>query len=283
MNNWDIKSNALALWAIAWLAAAAVAVSTTIGAADEPPLVSLHESGDRVATLNSVTAELSAIEASEGETVVRVGTVGREADGNSVELSGPAELRLNDGSVLLERRGQSNGRSLVMYFDALPAGRTVQSLVLPGLALVRSDLPLEDESRFQPVGSFTLGSAGLDLTIRPSRSAVESAESPFGRGTLEVTKLVISGDEILVVGRIAGYTREEIHGALVLEPPSLKLADGMNATYESTRVGFSEDPGVFEMRFVLANAVAGKAELRLQALWLPDGNTASVIVSIQVP
>jgi hypothetical protein len=171
----------------------------------------------------------------------------------------------------------------VVYFDALPAGRTVQSLVLPGLALVRSDLDLEDHSRSVPVGSFTLGATGVRPAIQPSRSAVESAESPFGRGTLEVTKLVVSGDEILVVGRIAGYARDEIHGSLVLEPPSLKLADGMNATYESTRIGFSEDPGVFEMRFVLANAVAGKAELRLQALWLPDGNTASVIVSIQVP
>jgi hypothetical protein len=147
MSTWNTNSNALALWAIAWLAGAAVVVSTTIGAADEPPLVLLHQSGDGSATLNAVTVELEAIDASGIETVVRVATVGREADGGAVELAGPAELRLDDGRVLKERRGRSNGRSLVPYFEALPAGRSVQSVALPGLGLVRSDAPLEDESR----------------------------------------------------------------------------------------------------------------------------------------
>lgn len=282
MSTWNIKANVLAIWAVAWLAAAAVAVSTTIGAADEAPLASLHEAGDRSATLNLVTVEMHTIETSDIETTVIVDVAGREAEGNAVELSGPSVLRLDDGSVQMERRGHASGRSLVLYFDALPAGRTVQSLVLPGLALVRSDLGLEDSYRNVPVGSFTLGAGGVRPTIHPSRSAVQSSASSFGSGTLEVTKLVVSGDEILIAGRISGYTRDEIHRSLVLETPSLTLADGRKALHESKRIGFAEDPGVFEMRFVLSNAGAGNAELLLQAR-LPDGSGASATVGVQAP
>jgi hypothetical protein len=278
----QLTSLALLTWIAVWSVAAGVIVVTAVRAGDAE-VVSLRATGEGEATLASVTARIESIRTSGVETSVVVTFTGREAEGDSIEKS-RARLRLDDGSILSERWGSMEGRTLTMRFDPVPGGRAVEALVLAGVALADSGRAFDDPVRLAPVGSFMIGVGATAISRVPSSENAVTAAAAFGAGELIITRVVASGDQLAIHGRVAGYSRYEISNELNLDTPTLTLPDGRLATYLGTRIGFDqEDPGVFEMQFETARPVRGEAVLRLGTVSTPGEEQVFATLSVDLP
>lgn len=271
----------LVAWTLAWSLAAAVIVVTAV-AAEGDEVVTLQASGYREATLASVTARVASIAASGVETVVVVTFTGREDEGPTIE-KGRAYLRFDDGSVLPEQWGSSNGRTLTMRFRPLPGDRALEAVLIPGVAIADWERAVNNQPSLEPVGSFVLGVDATMMVREDSRERALDATVPFGAGELIITRVVVSGGLMSIHGRIAGYSRDEIHNSLVLDTPTLTLPGARTATYLGTRIGFAEDPGVFEMQFEDVPATEGRAELALGTIASPDAQLPSATIVFDLP
>lgn len=271
----------LAAWAAGWSMVAAVIVVTVVAAEGDEPVV-LQATGHREATLASVTARVEAIKASGVETVVAISFGGRESEGPDIE-KGRARLRLDDGTELLEQWGSSDGRRLTMRFGPLPADRAVAAVFVPGVAIADWERAVDNRPALEPVGSFVLSVDATMAQLEESRERVLHAGAAFGAGELIITRVVVSDGLIAIHGRITGYTRYDIHNTLILDTPTLALPGGTDATYVGTKIGFAEDPGVFEIQFAGAPGDRGEAELTLGTIASPEGNPPAATVTFDLP
>jgi hypothetical protein len=269
-------------WVALWVGVAAVGI-TLVNArgGTTPGEVPLVASGRGAAELNGVTAAITAVESSPLETVVRLRFDGRESEGFTVNLTSRSKLTVGD-TVLNERAGHADGRTVTLYFDGLPAdvaGRDLK-VYLSGVTISSQPAARATEADQVDIGNFILEAPPQSVVARDSTAENVEASAAFGSGRLTTSQLLRDDDGLVVRARLDGFTAEQIQ-VISLAPANLHLASGASLGFVSIRSGFGDDLRDVELRFPPTDEPAvGVSVTFTVARFTPDPTLAEARSSI---
>ncbi len=273
------RARPLLPWALLWIGIAAVIAATGIAGAGPPapaPLLIAAQAPSEVSTIApGITARVTAVEMSAGETVVRVTVTGREDLGAYVAYAGPSFLIDSAGARHFEAGGAIDGRVLTLRFPGsatVASGRGVAEVNGLGLTLDRVAGPGLDSATVR-------GKAAIVTELKPMRGdAVRTAVNErreFGPGFALVNSIVRDEGFVVVQGELEGFSRESIQ-SLDLAMSTLILGDGSEIRINRGRSGFGEGLRSFELTFDSSNAATTPSQLVLRLrVRVPDALKAS--------
>ena len=262
-----VGAAALITWITVWGVAAGLLLVATVNAdrASERGDPSPFAEGTGAADLGSLKVILQSVETSPIETVVVAVFAGRESDGDTIELIGRSQLLVSDGTLLEARRGSAEGRKVTLWLDPIPAGASIEQLILNGVAIAKTAAPagrtVGEDRRVTPIGSFKIRPHEKDVVPVPSESVEMIEKVPIGPGELVITTIVTTGTQLAILGHFEGISEEQFV-LTPLDTPRLTFAGGRSAEWAFTKVGSDSDPSVFEIRFTVESRCPWRSSTR---------------------
>lgn len=224
---------------------------------------------------SGITARVTAVEMSAGETIVRVTVAGREDLGAYIAYAGPSFLIDSAGKRHFEAGGSIEGRVLTLRFAGsatVASGRAVAEVNGLGVTLDRTAGP--------GLASATLrGKTAMVTELSPTRgAAVRTAVSErreFGPGLVSVIAIVRDEGSVVVQGELEAFSEEAIQ-SLDLAMSTLILDDGSEVRIRGGRSGFGDGLRSFELTFDSPNGAVKPAQLMLRLrVRVPDALKAA--------
>jgi len=233
---------AVVSWVALWAAVAAVLL-THFAAADLVRLAPSPEPHEAV-----VPASIRVVRMTASETTLEVTVLGRP-DLAHISDSGLATLTDSAGNQHFIRQGSIAGRTLTLSFDGSASVTSGRARVdLPRVGLTNSPIRAASEDEHVTYVALELlfelaPTAGSVQTAGPNTTAITTS----GYGAT-VTSIVRDDESVVVLGRLDGFTREEIQ-LVDLRGTLLVLADGSGRTFVGGTAGNGPELRDFSFNF----------------------------------